>query len=31
MLELGWSEWLFGNHIGRLTMPTAADDETNAD
>ncbi len=32
VLELGWSEWLFGNHIGRPTMPTAADeDETNAD
>jgi formate/nitrite transporter FocA (FNT family)/protein-disulfide isomerase len=33
VLELGWSEWLFGNHIGQPITPSLAteDDGTDAD
>lgn len=34
VLELGWSEWLFGNHIGRPITPSLSrsdENETNAD
>ena len=32
VLELDWSEWLFGNHIGRPVTPSFSDsDEEGAD